>query len=187
MFAVKNVNSASYSTLSVPLVMQPARWLMLLALLLVGCSSTPPRLNDYPVDAASLPSERVPQSTSGTAATLPVLTLASLEQGNHHPAIAALFKKAEQARQQRQWRKALKYLDQARQIQPRNAGVLYRQAWVNLQLGQASQAEQLLRRAKVFSANNDTLERRLDWLLADALDAQGKAGAARAARQRATR
>ena len=166
MFAVKNVKNATCSTLPVPLMMQPACWLMLLALLLVGCSSTPPRLNDYPVDAASLPSERAPQSASGKAATLPVLTLASLEQGHHHPAIAALFKKAEQARQQRQWRKALKYLDQARQIQPRNPAVFYRQAWVSLQMGDRAQARNLLQRGLVFAQSDMAMTERLNQLLA---------------------
>ena len=159
-----------------------------LLLLLAACSTGPKQPGDYEVSSASLPrvnqshTQSVPANTSTR-----VLTLASLEQGNHHPAIASLFKRAEQARQKHQWRKALKYLDQARQIQPRNAAVLYRQAWVNLRMGQAAQAEQLLLRAKVFSARDKDLSRRLDWLLADALDAQGKVQKARAARQRATR
>ena len=161
-----------------------------LILLLAACSSAPKQPNDYKISSASLP-EVSRQSDraigSETSAQPRILTLASLEQGSHHPAIASLFKQAEQARKKQQWRKALKYLDQARQIQPRNAAVLYRQAWVNLKLGEASQAEQLLLRAKVFSARDQQLMRRLDWLLADALDAQGKSKKARVARQRATR
>ncbi|MCH2042073.1 MAG: hypothetical protein MK185_15695 [Saccharospirillaceae bacterium] len=157
---------------------------------LIACSAPPKQPDDYEVSSASLPDvsrQATPSVTRNDSVSRESLLLASLEQGNHHPAIAALFHQAEQARQKRQWRKALKYLDQARQIQPRNAAVLYRQAWVNLRLGQASQAEQLLLRAKVFSTQDQNLTRRLNWLLADALDAQGKGQKAREARARATR
>jgi predicted Zn-dependent protease len=109
--------------------------------------------------------------------------LAALDQGQHHPAVAALFAQAEQARQQRQWQRALTYLDQARQIQPRNAAILYRQAWVSLQLNEANRAEQLLRRALVFSQQPE-LSQRLRLLLAEALDAQGKSDAAEQQRRR---
>lgn len=153
--------------------------------LLAGCSQAPVTPDDYSVSSASLPMADNRSQADGTAP--PTLILASLEQGRHHPAIALLFRQAESARQKNQWYKALKYLDQARQIQPRNAAVLYRQAWVNLRLGQATQAEQLLLRAKVFSRGDNALTRRLDWLLADALEAQGKAKQARTARLRATR
>lgn len=162
----------------------------LLAAAISACSAPPKQPDDYEVSSASLPDvsrQAKPSATHSGSVNRQSLVLASLEQGSHHPAIAALFHQAEQARQKHQWRKALKYLDQARQIQPRNAAVLYRQAWVNLRLGQASQAEQLLLRAKVFSSRDQNLTRRLDWLLADALDAQGKGKKAREARNRATR
>lgn len=161
---------------------------------LSGCSGPVKKPQDYPVDAASLPHVSETQHGNSRQTQQPdedqrrgSLTLASLQQGNHHPAIAALFKQAEMARQKRQWRKALKYLDQARQIQPRNAAVLYRQAWVNMQLAQPQKAEQLLLRAKAFSGRDKNLMRRLDWLLADSLNAQGKTEKAQVARQRATR
>lgn len=160
---------------------------------LSGCSAPVKKPQEYVVSSASLPDTRASESkatrseqSSRSAGYRGTLELSSLQQGQHHPAIAALFKQAEHARQKRQWRKALKYLDQARQIQPRNAAVLYRQAWVNLQLAQASKAEQLLLRAKAFSTRDKQLMRRLDWLLADTLDAQGKTAKARIARQRAT-
>lgn len=171
--------------------------LSVMFLWLGGCSAQVQKPQDYPVDEASLPQASTKtNSQDGNSRQVQQpeesrrrgsLTLASLQQGNHHPAIAALFKQAEMARQKRQWRKALKYLDQARQIQPRNAAVLYRQAWVNMQLAQPQKAEQLLLRAKAFSGRDKNLMRRLDWLLADSLNAQGKTQKAQAARQRATR
>ncbi|WP_419812566.1 tetratricopeptide repeat protein [Bacterioplanoides sp.] len=161
--------------------------LMMAMVFLAACSAPqnkPQAPQDYEVNTASLPTLKSGASGSGYSAR--DLELSALTDGHHHPAIAALFAQAEQARQKHQWRNALKYLDQARQIEPRNPAVLYRQAWVNLKLGKPSQAEQLLLRAKVFTRDND-LNRRLDWLLADALSRQGRGGEAKAARSRATR
>lgn len=163
----------------------PALAFCAVAVFLSACSQQPQKPQDYELSVHTLPQQQRAEQPDADGQY--ALTLASLEQGQHHPAIAALFAKAEQARLQQRWHMALKYLDQARQIQPRNPAVLYRQAWVNLQLGRAAQAEQLLQRAKVFSSGDEALERRLDWLLADALDAQGKSSGAQAARQRATR
>ena len=145
--------------------------LTVILLLLAGCSSTVPR--SYPTTSSV---EDLPRWNSGM--------LAALDQGQHHPAVAALFRQAEQARQQYQWQTALTYLDQARQIQPRNAAILYRQAWVSLQLKQPQRAEQLLQRALVFS-QDVRLSARLHLLLAEALDAQGKHDAAEHQRRRA--
>lgn len=180
--------------------------------LLSACSTGVKKPSDYPVDQSSLPSvqsttrsttsqypaDGVKQSSSGTTYSSgrsserqseptsiiepQSIQLASLTEGSHHPAIAALFRQAEAARQQRQWRKALTYLDQARQIQPRNPAVLYRQAWIMMQLDQAPKAEQLLRRAKVFSGGDTALIRRLDWLLAESLEQQGRVNEADAIR-----
>ena len=77
------------------------------------------------------------------------------------------------------------YLDQARQIQPRNPAVFYRQAWVSLQMGDAVRAEQLLQRALVFAGGDRELTRRLRLLMAEALDAQGRGEEARRLRQQA--
>lgn len=151
-------------------------------LIMAGCSSTVKKPDDYPVDQSALPALEEQEQTDSSQPTPPT-QLSSLAEGNHHPALTALFRQAEAARQQQQWRKALTYLDQARQIQPRNAAVLYRQAWVMLQLGQAAKAEQLLRRAKVFAGPNPVLNRRLNWLLADSLDAQGRTAEAQTFRQ----
>lgn len=140
--------------------------------LLAGCSSQAVRPVAMQPEVGV---EQLPRWHSGM--------LAALDQGQHHPAVAALFAQAEQARQQRQWQRALTYLDQARQIQPRNAAILYRQAWVSLQLNEANRAEQLLRRALVFSQQPE-LSQRLRLLLAEALDAQGKSDAAEQQRRR---
>ncbi|UTW48544.1 tetratricopeptide repeat protein [Bacterioplanoides sp. SCSIO 12839] len=159
---------------------------VVLAAFLSACSAPMKQVEpEYEVSSASLP-ELKQQNGGGTGYPARELELSSLTDGHHHPAIAALFSQAEQARQKHQWHNALKYLDQARQIEPRNPAVLYRQAWVNLKLGKPAQAEQLLLRAKVFSKNAE-LTRRLDWLLADALSRQGRGSEAKAARERATR
>ncbi|MCA6059291.1 hypothetical protein HUF18_05835 [Thalassolituus sp. ST750PaO-4] len=128
---------------------------------LSGCTPLPPKPEQQQATADDLP-----QWQDGM--------LASLSQGEHHPAVASLFAKAEQARQQQLWRKAMTYLDQARQIQPRNPAVFYRQAWVSLQMGDAVRAEQLLQRALVFAGGDMELTRRLRLLMAEALDAQGR-------------
>jgi len=88
-----------------------------------------------------------------------------LDEGEHHPAVQVLLTQAEEARQQGQHQQALSYLDRARQIQPRNSAIFYRQAWLNYQLGELQQAQQLLQRATLFLrqsvANYSILQRRL--------------------------
>lgn len=91
--------------------------------------------------------------------------LVRLDEGDHHPAVQVLLTQAEQARQQGNSRQALSYLDRAREIQPRNSAIFYRQAWLNYQLGEMQQAEQLLQRATVFLrksvVNYELLQRRI--------------------------
>lgn len=144
----------------------------LAALVLAGCSFQPPRPEQQTVAVADLP-----QWQDGM--------MASFTEGQNHPAVAALFAKAESARQQNHWRKAMTYLDQARQIQPRNPAIFYRAAWVALQMGDARQSEQLLQRGLVFAQGDDQLTRRLQLLLAEALDAQGRTGEANSLRRQA--
>ena len=94
--------------------------------------------------------------------------ISSLDEGNHHPAVQVLLTQAEQARQKGNNQQALSYLDRARQIQPRNSAIFYRQAWLNYQLGELQQAQQLLQRAQVFlrgsSASYAILQRRIQTL-----------------------
>lgn len=96
--------------------------------------------------------------------------LLRLDEGQHHPAIQVLLSQAEQARQEGRSKQALAYLDQARQIQPRNSAIFYRQAWMNYQLGELQQVQQLLQRANLFLrssvANYDVLQRRIQTLQA---------------------
>lgn len=91
-----------------------------------------------------------------------------LDEGDHHPAVQVLLTQAEDARQEGQSQQALSYLDRARQIQPRNSAIFYRQAWLNYQLGELQQAQQLLQRARLFlrgsSASHDILQRRIQAL-----------------------
>jgi tetratricopeptide (TPR) repeat protein len=96
--------------------------------------------------------------------------LLRLDEGRHHPAVQVLLTQAEQARQAGNNNQALAYLDQARQIQPRNSAIFYRQAWMNYQIGELQQVRQLLQRAKLFLrtsvANYDVLQRRINTLQA---------------------
>ena len=91
--------------------------------------------------------------------------LVRLNEGEHHPAVQVLLNQAEEARQQGNNRQALSYLDRAREIQPRNSAIFYRQAWLNFQMGEMQQAEQLLQRATVFLrksvVNYELLQRRI--------------------------
>lgn len=135
--------------------------LLAIAVLMAGCAPLPQRAEEQTVTSRELP-----EWQDGM--------MGPFTDGQHHPAVASLFAKAENARQQQQWRKAMTYLDQARQIQPRNPAIFYRAAWVSLQLGDAPQAEQLLQRGLVFAQGDDELTRRLQLLLAEALDAQGR-------------
>jgi tetratricopeptide (TPR) repeat protein len=133
-----------------------ARLVILMAMMavLAGCSSAVVKPEQMPMTVSSLP-------------TWDNGRLGSLAEGENHPAVESLFQKAEQARQLGQWSAALTYLDQARQIQPRNPAVLYRQAWVCLQVGDARRAQQLLQRAKVFAAGDSNFLRRIDALLVE--------------------
>lgn len=72
----------------------------------------------------------------------------ALDVGEHHPAIQSLFAQAQEALSAGKPDAALTYLDQARQIQPNNARVLYRQAWLASVLGKRSAARQLIEKAK---------------------------------------
>jgi tetratricopeptide (TPR) repeat protein len=103
-----------------------------------------------------------------------------LDEGSHHPAVQVLLTQAEQARQTGDNRQALAYLDRARQIQPRNSAIFYRQAWLNYQIGNLQQVEQLLQRARLFLrssvANYEILQRRISSLQAKANAKQGFPG-----------
>jgi len=100
--------------------------------------------------------------------------LIRLDEGKHHPAVQVLLSQAEEARQQGNSRQALSYLDQARQIQPRNPAIFYRQAWLNYQLGNLSQAQQLLQRAKVYMSTDKVLQQRVSSLQNDIDAKQGR-------------
>lgn len=99
-----------------------------------------------------------------------------LDEGDHHPAVQVLLTQAEDARQQGNNQQALSYLDRARQIQPRNSAIFYRQAWLNYQLGELQQSQQLLQRAQLFlrrsNASYDILQRRIKTLK-NKVDAKG--------------
>ncbi|MGK0405733.1 MAG: tetratricopeptide (TPR) repeat protein [Oleispira sp.] len=102
--------------------------------------------------------------------------ISQLDEGEHHPAVQVLLTQAEDARQQGNNQQALSYLDRARQIQPRNSAIFYRQAWLNYQLGELQQSQQLLQRAQLFlrrsNASYDILQRRIKTLK-NKVDAKG--------------
>lgn len=88
-----------------------------------------------------------------------ILEQDTLNQGTHHPAVQALFNKAEQAHLSGDFARAFKYLDQARQIEPRNAEIFYRQGLIKLKQGQPQKARQLLLRAKTLTQDAKLIER----------------------------
>ena len=134
--------------------------------LLTACSSLP---NSAKHDPRNQQSYEVEGSQEGAASDSSMQDdIVRLDEGNHHPAVQVLLTQAEQARQKGDNQQALLYLDRARQIQPRNSAIFYRQAWLNYQLGELQQAQQLLQRAQVFlrgsSASYDILQRRIQTL-----------------------
>ena len=134
--------------------------------LLTACSSLP---NSAKNDPRNQQSYEVEGSQEGAASDSSMQDdIVRLDEGNHHPAVQVLLTQAEQARQKGNNQQALSYLDRARQIQPRNSAIFYRQAWLNYQLGELQQAQQLLQRAQVFlrgsSASYDILQRRIQTL-----------------------
>lgn len=129
-----------------------------LILMLSACSSVPQQ----------------PQLAEPEIAVNTVLPIQQLDEGEHHPAVASLLQQAEQARQLQRYGAAASYVDQAREIEPRNADIYYRQAWLALSQAQAIEAESFARRGLVFAAYNSDSYYRLQWLLADSLEEQGR-------------
>lgn len=128
---------------------------------LSGCSGLPSASD------AERHDPRQQQSTEETNVSIEN-DIVRLDEGEHHPAVQVLLTQAEEARQQGQHQQALSYLDRARQIQPRNSAIFYRQAWLNYQLGELQQVQQLLQRARLFLrtsvANFEVLQRRIQTL-----------------------
>lgn len=110
------------------------------------------------------PSLTEPASLVSTLPSINNGRLSALDEGEQQEVLVALYQKAEQARQQGRLAITNTYLDQARQIQPRNPSVLYRQAWCYYQLGKINQAEQLIQRALVFAQKDQAMTERLNQL-----------------------
>ena len=147
--------------------------LVLFISFLSACSSVPnserhdPR-NQQSYEVESRGDSGSVQESDGQKEYLQQDDILRLDEGKHHPAVQVLLTQAEDARQQGQSQQALSYLDRARQIQPRNSAIFYRQAWLNYQLGELQQAQQLLQRARLFlrssNASHDILQRRMQAL-----------------------
>jgi tetratricopeptide (TPR) repeat protein len=147
--------------------------LVLFVSFLSGCSSLPnsatnnPR-NQQSYEVDSRESDTSVQKGDWQKEYVQQDDILRLDEGEHHPAVQVLLTQAEDARQQGNNQQALSYLDRARQIQPRNSAIFYRQAWLNYQLGELQQSLQLLQRAQLFlrrsSASYDILQRRIKTL-----------------------
>lgn len=114
------------------------------------------------------------------------LSIEALNEGDAAPALMRLFNQAEQARQRQEFDAAQAYLEQARQIAPRDPDVLYRKAWLFMQMRQPVAAEQLSQRGLVYAQPASLIARRLHWLLAQSLSTQGRMMESYAAEQQAT-
>ncbi len=137
--------------------------LVLLNSFLMACSNVPKSMKH---DPRSQQSHEV--QTGDGSEFIQQDDILHLDEGQHHPAIQVLLSQAESARQQDKHQQALSYLDRARQIQPRNSAIFYRQAWLNYQLGRLLQAQQLLQRARLFlrvsNPSHEILQRRIKTL-----------------------
>lgn len=102
------------------------------------------------------------------------LTLSTLDEGEHSPVVAALLVQGEQARLAGNMAVALGYLEQARQIEPRNPDILYRQAWLLWQTQNYRDAEPLCQRGLIFAEEGSPEQQRLIWLLAQLYEQQGR-------------
>ncbi|MBM95914.1 MAG: hypothetical protein CMI09_08720 [Oceanospirillaceae bacterium] len=111
----------------------------LLLCALVGLSAC----SQIPTGSMQAPEQLVRQWTSND--------MDDFSQGDFHPAVKALLNNAQQAREEQNWSRAMTWLDQARQIAPRNAELFLRQAWVALQMDDQSLTRQLAERGLVFS------------------------------------
>lgn len=131
--------------------------------LISACSTRAVAPSDVPVSSSDLPSV----STDAPVNAVEESNIMNFSEGNHHPAIANLFAKAESEKENNNWSGAMIYLEQARQIQPRNPAILYRQAWVKVQQYQPEQAKQLLNRAKVYSSGNSSLLEKIQQLFSN--------------------
>lgn len=131
--------------------------------LLVACSGQTVLPGDTPVSVQEIPAVTV-QPADQQAGNKDQGSTMDFTQGQHHPAVAGLFAKSQEAKEQQNWDAAMLYLEQARQIQPRNAAILYRQAWLKIQEYQPEQAKQLLNRAKVYSAGKIKLQEKIQQL-----------------------
>ena len=130
---------------------------------LSACSNVPNSVKHNPRNQQSYEAEG--DASRGSVKQDDILRL---DEGQHHPAVQVLLTQAEDARQQGQNQQALSYIDRARQIQPRNSAIFYRQAWLNYQLGELQQTQQLLQRARLFlrgsNASYAILQRRIKTL-----------------------
>lgn len=100
-----------------------------------------------------------PMESPGASIWVQKWTSADMEDfgdGDFHPAVKVLLAKAQQAREQQNWPRTMTWLDQARQIAPRNAELFLRQSWVALKMEDIALARQLAERGLVFSETDKT-------------------------------
>jgi tetratricopeptide (TPR) repeat protein len=78
-----------------------------------------------------------------------------MQNNDFSDVVASLFEKSEPYRLAQKWSLAMNYLEKARQIEPRNPHILYRQAWIKKQEGHYYEAKQLLNRASLYDVNGE--------------------------------
>jgi tetratricopeptide (TPR) repeat protein len=142
--------------------------LVLFISVLSACSSVPNSASQDPRNQQSYEVNINEDNSAVQKESVQQDDILRLDEGEHHPAVQVLLTQAEDARQQGNNQQALSYIDRARQIQPRNSAIFYRQAWLNYQLGELQQTQQLLQRARLFlrgsNASYTILQRRIKTL-----------------------
>jgi tetratricopeptide (TPR) repeat protein len=142
--------------------------LVLFISVLSACSSVPNSASQDPRNQQSYEVNINEDNSAVQKESVQQDDILRLDEGEHHPAVQVLLTQAEDARQQGNNQQALSYIDRARQIQPRNSTIFYRQAWLNYQLGELQQTQQLLQRARLFlrgsNASYTILQRRIKTL-----------------------
>ncbi|TBU95797.1 tetratricopeptide repeat protein [Stutzerimonas kirkiae] len=99
--------------------------------------------------------------------------------------VLALLTTAQQQQSGGDFNGAASSLERAQRIAPREPQVLYRLAQVRLEQGDATQAEQLARRALSYAGDRPALQASLWELIAQSRQSQGDAAGAAQARERA--
>ena len=140
---------------------------------------------DEPFDIASM-SNPAPKAASSAPTGIPRSSGGGLSADEQLDGpVLALLTTAQQQQGSGDYNGAASSLERAQRIAPREPQVLYRLAQVRLAQGDASQAEQLARRALTNANGRPDLQAGLWNIIAQAREKQGDSAGAAAARQKA--